>query len=174
MCRQITERFVCDKAANSNLKLGNKADMTSSSKQTWESPASAVQSPDIDPTLGKLPLSAANSALKGRKSLFKAVNGPTIWLQSRRLAQILCSKMRKPVCTGTRVNTVLISRSIKHQSKPYYPRPVLVARTSTGELVCWFSLQVLASMETAFAHHGAGRRRGLTGRLDGRVCMLSS
>lgn len=69
MCQQITQMFVCNKAACSDLRLGNKADMTSSSKLSWESPASAVQSPDIDPTPVKQPLSTADLALKGRKRL---------------------------------------------------------------------------------------------------------
>lgn len=117
VCLQITDMLMCNKPAYLELKLGNKADMTSSSKQTWESPASAVQSPDTDLTLVKHPLSTADPAPEGRKCPFSRLETAPR-LQSRCFSHILCSE------TGLHgANSILMSSSIKRQSKPYYPRP---------------------------------------------------
>lgn len=90
VCQQITEMFMRNKAAYSNLKLGNEADATPSSKQSRESPASAGQSPHIDPPPVKQSLPTADPAPRCRKHLCSRLqHGYETHVYPR-----LCRKMR--------------------------------------------------------------------------------
>lgn len=75
--------FTHYKASHSDPSLGKEADVSPSSKQTWESPASAVQSSDIDLTLAKRNIHSWFGSEGQKMSLFKcgALLGYAIWLR---------------------------------------------------------------------------------------------
>lgn len=82
--------FTHYKAFHSDLRLGNEADVSPSSKQTWESPVSAVQSSDIDLTRVKRNIHSWFGSERQKMSIFKcgALLGYAIWLRFGHLPNV--------------------------------------------------------------------------------------